>query len=43
MPWYVERRIVGASLLYTRTTELSVWGRAFVPKVFGDQGALLPS
>ena len=33
MPWYVERRIVGASLLYTRTTELSVWGRAFVPAV----------
>ena len=32
-PWYVVRRIVGGSLLYTRTTELSVWGRAFVPCV----------
>ena len=32
-PWYVVRRIVGGSLLYTRTTELSVCGRAFVPCV----------
>ena len=32
-PWYVVRRIVGGSLLYTRTTELSFWGRAFVPFV----------
>ena len=32
-PWYVVQRIVGGSLLYTRTTELSFWGRAFVPCV----------
>ena len=40
-PWYVVRRVVGGSLLYTRTTELSVWGRAFVPCVL-LQALLLP-